>query len=114
MSLDDGFGGFLTLALAGFLAHEPWRWLGFALGRNLTVESEAFKWVRAVSTALVAGLCLKLVFFPSGALADASTAARVSAFAVGIACYFGLRRTLFVGVSSGIATLLVARHLLGL
>jgi branched-subunit amino acid transport protein len=112
-SLADGYGGYLVLFLAGFLAHEPWRWFALVLGRNLTVDSEAFRWVRAVSTALVAGLCCRLVLFPSGALAGASTTARIGAFTIGIVCFLTLGRTLIAGVAGGVTALLVLRHILG-
>ena len=55
-ALDDGFGGYLVLFAAGFLATEIWRWLGLLVGSRLDVAGEVFQWVRAVATALVAGM----------------------------------------------------------
>ena len=51
--LGDGFGGFLTIILAGFLATEVWRWIGLAVGSRLNVSGGPFLWMRAVATALV-------------------------------------------------------------
>jgi len=108
--LGDGFGGYLTLFLAGFLATEIWRWFGLAVGSRLDVTGAPFQWVRAVATALVAGLVTRMVLFPAGALAEVPLAARLAAFAGGVALYFLLRRNLAAGVA-GAAVLLVAAQL---
>jgi hypothetical protein len=107
-ALDDGFGGYLVLALVGFLVHEPWRWLGLVLGRNLTVDSEAFLWVKAVASALVAGLVFRLLLFPVGALADVSFAIRLLGFLAGVAAFVAFRRSMGLGVAAGALTLVAA------
>ena len=111
--LDDGFGGYLTLLLAGILATEVWRWLGLAIGGRLDVAGAAFQWVRAVATALVAGMATRMVLFPAGALAEMAMHARLGAFAGGLAIYLLARRSLVAGVSGG-AALLVGAQLLRL
>lgn len=103
--LDDGYVGFLALASICALAHEPWRWLGFVLGRNLSVDSSVFLWVRAVATALVAGLVMKLVVFPAGTLAAVPALVRLVALAGGIALYRLAGRRLAAGVAGGSAIL---------
>jgi hypothetical protein len=103
--LGDGFGGYLTLILAGFLATEVWRWLGLALGSRLDVSGAPFQWVRAVATALVSGLVTRMLFFPTGALLEVPLAVRLGAFAGGISLYFLLRRNVAAGV--GVAALLL-------
>lgn len=97
----DGFGGYLVLFVAGVLAHEPWRWLGFYLGRNVDPDGEVFRWVRAVSTVLIAGLVMRLALFPAGALESVSLAVRIGALAGGIACFYVVRRNLAAGVVGG-------------
>jgi len=108
---DDGFGGYLTLFLAGFLATEIWRWLGLALGRRLDVAGQPFAWVRCVATALVAGLVSRMILFPAGALANVPLAVRLGAFAGGIGLYFALRRNLAAGVGGGAGLLMAAQML---
>lgn len=110
--LNDGFGGYLTLFVAGFLATEIWRWLGFAVGSRLDVAGAPFQWIRAVATALVAGFVTRMVLFPTGALAQVALGSRVGAFAAGIALYFTLRRNLAAGVGGGAALLMVAQLLM--
>lgn len=109
--LQDGFGGYLTLFLAGCLATEVWRWLGVAVGSRIDVAGGPFQWVRAVATALVAGMVTRMVLFPSGALAEVPLAVRLGAFAGGLALYFLVRRNLAAGVAGG-AGLLIAAQLI--
>jgi branched-subunit amino acid transport protein len=111
--LQDGFGGYLALFVAGYLATELWRWLGMIVGARLDLGGAPFEWVRAVATALVAGLVARMVIFPAGALANVSMAVRLGAFAGGIALYFGLRRNLAAGVVGGAALLIAAQALGG-
>jgi hypothetical protein len=109
--LQDGFGGYLTLLLAGFLANEVWRWLGVAVGSRLDLDGKPFLWIRAVALALVAGLVSRMVLFPAGALANVAIAVRLGAFAGGIALYFIARRNLAAGVVGGAAMLMAAEFL---
>lgn len=105
--LGDGLSTTLILLAIAAFAHEPWRWLGLYLGRDLDVASELFLWVRAVATALVAGLVMRMTLFPAGDLAAVPVAVRALAFAVGIAAYFWWRRNLAVGVAAGAGALLI-------
>jgi len=110
-ALDDGFGGYLVLALIAALAHEPWRWAGLLIGRRIDAEGEVFQWVRAVSTALVAALVARLVLFPAGALDTVPIAIRVGAFACGLGFFLLTGRRVWAAVAFG-ATLLAAGKLL--
>jgi hypothetical protein len=105
----DGFGGYLTLFLAGTLTTEVWRWLGVLLGGRLDVSGELFQWVRAVATALVAGLVTRMVLFPSGALVGVPLAIRLGAFLGGVAIYLAARRNLGAGVAGGAILLMAAQ-----
>jgi hypothetical protein len=105
----DGFGGYLTLLLAGTLTTEIWRSLGVLLGGRLDVSGELFQWVRAVATALVAGLVTRMVLFPSGALVAVPLVVRLGAFAGGVVIYLAARRNLGAGVAGGAALLMAAQ-----
>jgi hypothetical protein len=106
--LGDGLASYAVLAAIVLLAHEPWRWLGLLLGRNVTVDSAVFAWVRAVSTALVAGLVMRLLLFPAGALADVGLLTRLAAMAVAVLAFFAGGRSLAAGVGAGAVTLTAA------
>ncbi|MBN9262825.1 MAG: AzlD domain-containing protein [Hyphomicrobium sp.] len=107
------WGGYLPFFVAGFLASEPWRWAGALIGRDLDPNSEVFIWVRAVSSAIVAGLVARLVVFPTGAMAAMSAPTRYGAAAVGIAAFFAFRKNLGAGVLAGTLALLASYALLG-
>lgn len=109
--LQDGFGGYLTLFLAGFFANEVWRWLGVAVGSRLDLDGQPFLWVRAVALALVAGLVSRMVLFPAGALANVPVLVRLGAFAGAVALYFIARRNLAAGVVGGALLLMAAEFL---
>ncbi|MEQ1650375.1 MAG: AzlD domain-containing protein [Hyphomicrobiaceae bacterium] len=108
-TLADGYGGYLTLALIALIAHEPWRWLGLAIGKNISEDSAAFLWVRFVATALVAGLVMRLILFPAGALQTITLPLRLAALAVGVIAFFLLGRSLGLGIAAGAATVLAVR-----
>ena len=99
--------GLIYLLIAGFVATAPWRVLGVALSQGIDTQSELLRWVRAVSTALIAGLVARLVFFPAGLLADVPLAIRLGAFATGLAVYFATKRNVAVGILAGEAALLL-------
>ena len=105
----SGVQGFLMLLAIGVLVHEPWRWAGYLLGRRLDPEDEIFKWVKAVSTALVAALAARLLLFPSGALAGIPLWLRLAAFALGLAVFYGTRMTAWKGVCAGAALIAVGK-----
>lgn len=103
-----------TAAILGMalFVHEPWRWLGLALGRNIEVDGPLFRWVRAVATALVAGLVTRLVLYPAGALSNVPLLVRLLAFAGGIAAFYLIRRNLAAGVAAA-SLILLAGQLAG-
>ena len=106
------WGGYLPFFIAGFLACEPWRWGGALIGRDLDPQGEVFIWVRAVSSAIVAGLVTRLVAFPTGALATISAPTRFGAAAIGIAAFFAFRKNLGAGVVAGTLALIAGHFLM--
>ena len=107
--MSGGYGEVMVYVViigVALCAHEPWRWLGVALGRNLSEDDAIFLWVRAVSTALVAGLVARLVVFPAGALESVPLWIRLISTAGAAAGYFACRRSLGVGVAVGCGLLL--------
>src|SRR5260221_5921493 len=68
----DFFGDWhalLVLVIAGFLPNEVWRMLGLWLGAGIDEGSELLVWVRAVATAILAGIMAQILVQPPGALA---------------------------------------------
>lgn len=111
-AMPDAFWGYLVILGMAMLFHDPWRWLGVALGRDLDMASPLFAWVRSVATALVGGLVMRLTLFPAGALGKLPAGVRVGAFAVGIAVFALTGRKMAPAVLAGAAAL-IAGALLG-
>jgi hypothetical protein len=94
-------GPVLALILVGFLPNEVWRVLGLVLVRGLDEESQVIIWVRAVATAMLAGVLAQLVLATSGGLATIPLAVRVGALGLGFGAFLVARQSVFVGVLVG-------------
>jgi len=100
-------GPYLALILVGFLPNEFWRLLGIIASRSLDEGSEILMWVRAVATAVLAGVISQLILTPPGPLATLPLAARLGAVAVGFAVFVVSRRSTFAGILAGELALIV-------
>jgi hypothetical protein len=98
---------YFILVLVGFLPNEIWRLLGVLASRGLNEDSEFVGWVRAVATALLAGVIAKILVFPPGALATISAPVRFGAVVVGFAVFVSARRSVFAGVAAGEVVLIL-------
>ena len=107
MSTAADLGPYLALILVGFLPNEIWRLLGLLVARGLNEESEIVVWVRAVATAILAGVIAQLLATNSGALATVPLAVRVAAVAAGFVAFLVTRRSVFAGVAVGEAVLIL-------
>lgn len=98
-SLSEWWWPYVFILLAGWLATDIWRYLGVVIGGRISEDSSALVFVRAVATALVAGVIAQLILYPSGALADSPIILRVSAAAAGFAAYLFLGKRIILGVA---------------
>lgn len=97
-SLTDWWWPYLFILLAGWLPTDIWRFIGVLIGGRVREDPEALVIVRAVATALVAGVIAQLILYPSGSLAESSVFLRVGAAAAGFAAYLYLGRRIIVSV----------------
>src|SRR6266540_3133006 len=91
----------LVLVLAGFLPNEVWRMAGLWFGAGVDEGSEVLVWVRAVATAILAGVIAQILVQPPGALAGVPDWLRYGAVAAGFAIFMLTRRSIFAGVLCG-------------
>jgi Branched-chain amino acid transport protein (AzlD) len=112
MALSE-LGPYLALILVGFLPNEIWRWLGLLVARGLAEESEVVVWVRAVATAILAGVIAQLIATSSGALGAIPLSVRIAAVAGGFLAFLLVRRSVLAGVAVGEAVLIVGASLVG-
>ena len=99
----------LVLLLAGFLPNESWRMLGLWLGGGIDEESEMLVWVRAVATAILAGVIAQILVLPPGALASIPAPLRYGAVAVGLVVFMVARRSIVAGVVAGEIVMLAGK-----
>ena len=103
----------LVLVIAGFLPNEVWRMLGLWLGGGVDEGSEVLIWVRAVATAILAGVIAQILVQPPGALAGVTDWLRYCAVAAGFAVFVLTRRSIFAGVVAGEIVLVAGKWWLG-
>lgn len=108
----SGWWPYFYILIAGFVATDFWRFLGVFLSVRINEGAEILLWVRAVSTALVAGLVARLIVFPVGDLATTELTMRLGAVAVGLVVFFAFRRSMLAGIIAGEIALLVGMWLL--
>jgi hypothetical protein len=70
-------------------------------------------WVRAVATAVLAGVIARIIVLPPGALAGVAMPVRVAAMALGFAGFLALRRSALAGIVIGEGALMLGAVLFG-
>ena len=103
----------LLLVAAGFLPNEIWRMAGVWFVSGVDEGSEMLVWVRAVATAILAGVIAQILVQPPGALAGVPDWLRCGAVAAGFAVFMLTRRSIFAGVVVGEIVLLAGKWWLG-
>jgi branched-subunit amino acid transport protein len=103
----------LVLLLAGFLPNEVWRMMGLWLGGGVDEGSELLVWVRAVATAILAGVIAQILLEPPGALASVPGWLRYTAVAAGFAAFVVTRRSILAGVVCGELLMLAGKWWIG-
>jgi hypothetical protein len=87
--------------------------LGLWLGSGLDDGSELLVWVRAVATAVLAGVIAQILVQPPGALASVPGFLRYGALVAGFAAFMLTRRSIFAGVVCGEVVMLAGKWWLG-
>ncbi|SNY93921.1 Branched-chain amino acid transport protein (AzlD) [Cohaesibacter sp. ES.047] len=100
-TFDAAWWPFLFILLAGSLPTDIWRWFGVSFAGRLRDDSEWILLARAVANALVAGVIMRLILFPTGALVDIPVWIRLVAVGMAVGLYFGLYRNLLLAVALG-------------
>lgn len=103
----------LLLVIAGFLPNEIWRMVGLWFGGGVDEGSELLVWVRAVATAILAGVIAQILVQPPGALASVPDALRYGAVVAGFAVFLVTRRSIFAGVAFGEIVMIAGKWWLG-
>jgi hypothetical protein len=118
--LGSSLGSFLgdwhalvLLLVAGVIPNQVWRMLGLWLGSGLDEGSDLLVWVKAVATAILAGVIAEILVHPPGALASVPSVLRYGAVVAGFIVFMLTRRSIFAGVVSGEVFMLAGKWWLG-
>ncbi|TWC05143.1 branched-subunit amino acid transport protein AzlD [Bradyrhizobium macuxiense] len=101
------------LFVAGVIPNQIWRMLGLWFGGGIDENSELLVWVRAVATAILAGIIAQIVVQPPGALASVPDWLRYGAVAAGFAAFMLARKSIFAGVIVGEVVMIAGKYWLG-
>jgi hypothetical protein len=88
----------LLVILAGFLPTDVFRFAAVLFARRLDEDSEVLIFIRAVATALLAGVIARLVLTPTGDLAGVPLWIRLTTIAAGVAAFLLFRKSVLAGV----------------
>jgi hypothetical protein len=102
-----------VLFVAGVVPNQIWRMIGLWFGGGLDEGSEILVWVRAVATAILAGVIAQIVVQPPGALAGVPDILRYGAVGAGFIVFMLTRRSIFAGVVTGELFMLAGKWWLG-
>src|ERR1700710_1395062 len=103
----------VVLLLAGVIPNQIWRMLGLWLGAGLDEGSDLLVWVKAVATAILAGVIAQILVQPPGALASVPDWLRYGAVAIGFIAFMVTGRSTLAGVICGEALMLAGKWWLG-
>jgi branched-subunit amino acid transport protein len=103
----------VILLVAGVIPNQIWRMLGLWFGGGIDEGSELLVWVRAVATAILAGVIAQIVVQPPGALASVAGWLRYSAVFAGFAAFMISRKSILAGVVCGEIVMLTGKWWLG-
>jgi hypothetical protein len=99
MSLNDPMlYAYLLVILAGFLPTDVFRSAAVLFSRKIDEDGELLVFIRAVATALLAGVIARLVLAPTGDLAGVPLWIRLMTIVIGVAAYFLFRRSVLAGI----------------
>jgi len=98
---------------AGFIATYLWRALAVVAVTRIDPESDLLLWVRAVSTALVAALVMRMIIAPSGVLSTIAVEHRFAAVAIGIGTFYAASRPTQIATFATVIALVALHVVLG-
>jgi len=103
----------VLLIVAGVIPNQIWRMLGLWLGSGLDEGSDLLTWVKAVATAILAGVIAEILVRPPGALASVPDVLRYGALVVCFGVFMLAKRSIFAGVVAGEIVMLGGKWWLG-
>lgn len=91
-----------TMLGLAVIATFGWRMLGLALADKLASHKLLFDWVNTVAYAMVAGLMVRIIFFPTNVTAEAPMMDRLIAFGAAILVWWLRGKSQIQGLVAGV------------
>jgi len=91
---------YVIITLVAIVTYIP-RGLGAFLSGHIDADSSLVEWITCIAYALMAGLVVRMLVLPIGALTDTSIWVRLGAVAVGLMVFYGTRKSIGLGVLAG-------------
>ena len=79
-----------------------WRFLGLVLSSKIRKDSFFAKWINAVAFAMTTGLMIRIIIFPTGALAQTQLLERLIPFLIGVIAFLFFSKTPILGLMAGV------------
>ena len=95
------------LVLLAFLGTIVWRLLGVVIGDRIPQESRWSHWINGVAYAMVAGVMMLIVVFPSGLVATTELSWRLAALIAALAVMLW-RGNMILAVAAGLLAFVLA------
>lgn len=92
-----------SIIALGFAATFGWRMAGLLIARHVDPDSLFMTWINAAAHAMVAGVMVIILIYPSGALADTTLTFRLLSFALALGCMI-ITRILWLSILVGISS----------
>ncbi|MBM3486018.1 MAG: AzlD domain-containing protein [Alphaproteobacteria bacterium] len=99
--------GSLAILMASAVNY-AWRALGVAIGGAADPRHPVILWAGLVTYAMLAGLFVRMIVMPAGALAAVGLDVRIGATAVALAVFLAVRRNALLGTLAGMIALIAA------
>lgn len=94
------------LVMLAVLGTFSWRFLGVVIGDRIPKDSIWSVWINAVAYAMVSGVMVLLVIFPSGLVADIGLGWRIAALAVAVVIML-LKGNMPLAISGAVVVFLI-------
>ncbi|MDC3286027.1 AzlD domain-containing protein [Alphaproteobacteria bacterium] len=106
-----GISEMWAAVILAFVATFMWRFLGVMLANRIKTDSFLMIWINALAYAMVAGVLMLILVYPSGILATTPLDYRLGALGLGLLCMVTLK-ILWLSILIGMGSFALAMYLL--
>ena len=99
-----------AVVLLAFIATLIWRIFGVVLANAIGTERFIMVWINALAYAMVAGVLMLIMVYPSGSLANTPLDYRLGALGLGVLCMLTFE-ILWLSILVGMGSFAIAVHL---